>query len=239
MYRMRLMRTFLGASNVVRRPDPFTNFDPKDTPHEIDLPHDPGAPLHLINATLNLTGTKNTAWRQRRAECFTFSPVHAGSWRLGYVPASIYGGGRGVTLATAMSISGAAFNPNMGYQSSSLLSLLMTFFNLRLGFWLPNPGRVHSETFFHKGGPVFALKPILEEAFGRADDTSNWIELTDGGHFENLGLYEMISAARKNASSSSTPAPTPNASSKTWGTPSARYRSTWEFPYDFAPTTSR
>ena len=37
MYRMRLMRAFLGASNVFRKPNPFTNFDPKDTPFETDL----------------------------------------------------------------------------------------------------------------------------------------------------------------------------------------------------------
>jgi hypothetical protein len=200
MYRMRLMRAFLGASNFFRHPDSFTGFDPRDTPYETDLPHHSGAPLHIINTTLNLTGTRNTAWRQRKAECFTFSPIHAGCWRVGYVPATIYGGSRGVTLATALSISGAAFNPNMGYQSSPLLSLLMTFFNLRLGCWLPNPGRreptraitVKGADFFSKSGPSFALKPLVQEALGLDNDTSNWIELTDGGHFENLALYEMV-----------------------------------------------
>jgi len=203
MYRMRLMRAFLGASNVFRHPDPFTNFDPKDTPHEIDLPSGPGAPLHIINTTLNLVGTRNTAWLQRKAESFTFSPICAGCWRLGYVPANIYGGSRGVTLATAMSISGAAFNPNMGYQSSPLLSLIMTFFNVRLGCWLPNPKRrvspdptgqlaLRNEGFLHRSGPSFALKPLIADALGLTNDTSSWIELTDGGHFENLGLYEMV-----------------------------------------------
>jgi hypothetical protein len=200
MYRMRLMRAFLGASNTFRRENPFTHFDPKDTPYETELPSAPGAPLHVINTTLNLVGTTNPAWRQRKAESFTFTPVHAGSWRLGYVPARIYGGSRGVTLATAMAISGAAFNPNMGYQSSPLLSLLMTFFNLRLGYWLPNPKRptsdrylsTQNENFFSKSGPSFALIPLMEELLGKTDDTSRWIELTDGGHFENLGLYEMV-----------------------------------------------
>ncbi len=200
MYRMRLMRAFLGASNTFRRENPFTHFDPKDTPYETDLPSAPGTPLHLINTTLNLVGTTNPAWLQRKAESFTFTPIHAGSWRLGYVPASLYGGSRGVTLATAMAISGAAFNPNMGYQSSPLLSLLMTFFNLRLGYWLPNPKRPTSdrwlasqnENFFSKSGPSFALFPLMEELLGKTDDSSRWIELTDGGHFENLGLYEMV-----------------------------------------------
>jgi len=192
MYRMRLMRAFLGASNVARQPDPFTNFDPHDTPWETDLPTEKSVPLHVICTTLNLVGTHNPAWRQRRAESFTFSPLFAGGWRVGYVEAGQYGGVRGVTLATALSISGAAFNPNMGYQSSPLLSLLMTFFNLRLGFWLPNPKRASSTSFTCKSGPKFALWPLLQEAFGLTDDTNNWIELTDGGHFENLALYEMV-----------------------------------------------
>ena len=47
-----------------------------------------------------------------------------------------------------MTISGAAFNPNMGYHSSPLVTLLMTFFNLRLGWWLPNPIRETGSRFF-------------------------------------------------------------------------------------------
>jgi hypothetical protein len=213
MYRMRLMRAFLGASNVRRRPDPFTNFDPADTPLEMDLPACHGVPLHIINATLNLTGTKNTAWKQRRAESFTFNPIQCGGWRVGYVKAGSYGGTRGLTLATAMSISGAAFNPNMGYQSSSILSLLMTFFNLRLGCWLPNPKRptpklgirtakldipARDEVFFRKNSPTCALQPLIAEVLGNTDDEYRWIELTDGGHFENLGLYEMVMRRCKN-----------------------------------------
>lgn len=201
MYRMRLMRAFLGASNTQRYPDSFTQFDPNDTPHEIELPKSAGAPLHLINTTLNLVGTKNLAWRQRKAASFTFSSLHSGSWRLAYVPTKVYAGADGVSLATAMAISGAAFNPNMGYHSSPLVTLLMTFFNVRLGWWLPNPSReeggrwpwvAKGSYFLHKTGPTIALQPLILEAFGMTDDTYRWIELTDGGHFENLGLYEMV-----------------------------------------------
>jgi hypothetical protein len=201
MYRMRLMRAFLGASNTQRDPDKFTQFDPKDTPYETDLAAAPDTPLHVINTTLNLVGTKNLAWRQRKGESFTFSPLYSGSWRLAYVPTNIYAGSRGVTLATAMAISGAAFNPNMGYHSSPLVTLLMTFFNVRLGWWLPNPVREEGtrwpktpkgDYFLHLTGPTIALEPLVLEAFGMTDDKYRWIELTDGGHFENLGLYEMV-----------------------------------------------
>ena len=138
MYRMRLTRAYLGASNFARHPDDFTNFDSSDNMYETDMLCK-GAPLHIINTALNLVATRNMAWQQRKAEPFTFSPISVGSWRLGYLPTEDYGGSKGVTLGTAMAISGAAFNPNMGYHSSPLVTLLMTFFNARLGWWLPNP----------------------------------------------------------------------------------------------------
>ena len=200
MYRMRLTRSYLGASNFARHPDTFTNFDRTDNMNEADMPRQ-GAPLHVINTALNLVATRNMAWQQRKAEPFSFSPISVGSWRLGYVPTEAYGGSKGVRLGTAMAISGAAFNPNMGYNSSPLVTLLMTFFNARLGWWLPNPIWPHlrkwpagSKTrhFLGRSGPKWALTPLLNEALGNTDDSYKWIELSDGAHFENLGLYEMV-----------------------------------------------
>lgn len=220
MYRMRLTRAYLGASNFARHADNFTDFDKSDNMHESDVVYH-GAPLHIINTALNVVATSNLAWQQRKAESFTFSPLSVGSWRLGYLPTSLYGGSRGVTLGTAMSISGAAFNPNMGYNSSPLVTLLMTFFNARLGWWLPNPiwpllqaqkANADNSTlpasaltlksllqsspskagYLRSPGPTRALFTLIYEALGRTDDKYKWIELTDGGHFENLALYEMV-----------------------------------------------
>ena len=190
----------LGASNFARHPDAFTNFDSTDNMYEVDMPYK-DAPLHVINTALNLVATRNMAWQQRKAEPFTFSPISVGSWRLGYLPTQDYGGSKGVTVGTAMAISGAAFNPNMGYNSSPLVTLLMTFFNARLGWWLPNPLWPHlrkwptgrkTRHFLGRNGPKWALMPLLNEALGNTDDSYKWIELSDGGHFENLGLYEMV-----------------------------------------------
>ena len=192
MYRSRLMRAYLGASNEFRNPDFFTNFDEDDNLKESELQLGREAPLHIINATLNLVATTNTAWTQRKAESFTFSPLHCGSFRVGYVPTETYGGRQGVTLATAMAISGAAFNPNMGYHSSPLLALIMTLFNVRLGVWLPNPRRDQSPRFFQHSSPRLALAPLVSEALGKTNDSGNFIQVSDGGHFENLALYEMV-----------------------------------------------
>jgi hypothetical protein len=206
MYRMRLMRAFLGSSNTRRKADKFTGFDERDLIWESEVPYGHGVPLHIINATVNLVGTNETAWTQRKAEGFTFSPLSCGGWRLGYAPTACYGGNRGVSLATAMAISGAAVNPNMGYHSSPLVTLIMTLFNVRLGWWLPNPKyrrrglrrkvaewlHVSMQDLMSKKSPRLALGPMINEMLGGTNDTTPYIELTDGGHFDNLGLYEMV-----------------------------------------------
>lgn len=148
--------------------------------------------MHVVNMALNLVGGKRLAWQQRRAESFTATPLHSGSLFVGYRPTRDYGGNSGIALGTAVAISGAAASSNMGYFSPSpFVTLVLTFFNARLGWWLGNPGVHGSETFF-RSHPEKALSPIIDEAFGLTDDTNPYVLLSDGGHFENLGLYEMV-----------------------------------------------
>ncbi|HLW76825.1 MAG TPA: hypothetical protein VKS01_07555, partial [Bryobacteraceae bacterium] len=195
MYRSRLIRAYLGATNLKRRPNPFTGFDPGDNLHMHKLPA--GVPFHIVNMALNLVHGKRLAWQERKAETFTVSRLHSGSIRIGYQKTGEYGGrGRhagaaGITLGTAMAISGAAASPNMGYHSSPLLTFLMTFFNARLGWWLANPG-YPGEDYWPDAGPRSALRSLIAEALGDTDDENRYVYLSDGGHFENLALYEMI-----------------------------------------------
>jgi hypothetical protein len=186
MYRVRLIRTFLGASNGRRKPHPFTGFDPNDNVPMADLP---ARPLHVVNATLNLVKGENLAWQQRKAESFTSTKYRTGSCRLGYQESRLYGDQ--VSLGGAITISGAAANPNMGYASSPLLSVIMMLFNARLGVWRPNPGEP-GRGLWSKPGPTFSVRPFIDEAFGLTSDKNAWVNLSDGGHFENLGLYEMV-----------------------------------------------
>ncbi|HEV7667404.1 MAG TPA: patatin-like phospholipase family protein [Thermoanaerobaculia bacterium] len=155
----------------------------------------PPKPLHVVNVALNLVGGKNLAWQQRKAESFTFSPLHCGSARVGYRAAETYarGGGRrrAVSLGTALAISGAAASSNMGYHSSPAITFLMTFWNARLGWWLGNPGVAGARTF-GDAQPKLAIGPLISEALGLTDDRNPYVYLSDGGHFENLGLYEMV-----------------------------------------------
>lgn len=150
--------------------------------------------MPVINTTLNLVGGDNLAWQQRKAEPFSVSPLHAGCFRLGYRDSRFYGGRDtgGISIGTAAAISGAAASSNMGYYTTSpVLSLVLTFFNVRLGWWLGNPGAAGKDTFELRA-PRSSVKPVVEEAFGMTDDENKYVYLTDGGHFENLGIYEMV-----------------------------------------------
>jgi hypothetical protein len=179
MYRVRLIRAFLGASNSRRKPHPFTGFDASDNVPMADLP---ARPLHVVNATLNLVKGENLAWQQRKAESFTSTKYRTGSCRLGYQESRLYGDR--ISLGSAITISG-------GYASSPLLSMIMMLFNARLGVWLPNPGEA-GKGHWSKPGPTFSVRPFIDEAFGLTSDKNAWVNLSDGGHFENLGLYEMV-----------------------------------------------
>lgn len=189
MYRNRLIRAYLGASN--RAPaNRFTGFTRTDNIRMTDL-NPELRPFHVVNMTLNLVAGKRLAWQQRKAESFTVSALHSGSARLRYRPTSEYGGKGGMSLGTAITISGAAASPSMGYHSSGIIGFIMTLFNARLGAWLGNPGKAGKRTW-RKEGPSSAVGSLVKEAFGLTDDTSAYVFLSDGGHFENLGLYEMV-----------------------------------------------
>jgi hypothetical protein len=186
MYRNRLIRAYLGASNANPDLNDFTGFAGNDNPLLSELTPTM-KPFHVVNMALNLVSGKRLAWQQRKAESFTTSALHCGYGEV-YRPTLGYGGGKGLSLGTAVAISGAAASPNMGYHSSPAMTFIMTLFNARLGSWLGNPGR---DKWTHEG-PKSAFDSIVREAFGLTNDSSPYVYLSDGGHFENLAIYEMV-----------------------------------------------
>ena len=82
----------------------------------------------------------------------------------------------------------------MGYNTSPLVSFLLTMFNFRLGWWVPNPG-YHSKTKFPsflEWAQKFHSGYLVWELFGLANENTKYVNLSDGGHFENLAIYELI-----------------------------------------------
>jgi hypothetical protein len=195
--------------------------------------HEDGKPrlFHIINIALNVTRSSGDRleWQQRKAEPFTISPLHAGGPYIGYARAKEYPSQHSpITLGRSMAISGAAASPNMGYYTSGVVAFVMTLFNVRLGYWMPNPGkesknqcspltmmiskilgRPGKDSKDQSNGLTVMIKEflgcsrkdskdngpewgLLYEAFTQATDNSAYVYLSDGGHFENLGLYEMV-----------------------------------------------
>ncbi len=236
MWRNRIIRAYLGASHPDRRPDSFTGFDSFDNLQMHELWPQPGKGsrcgkredrpeddlkserfsrklFHVLNMALNLTGGEKLQWQDRKAESFTVSPLHSGSYWLGYRRSTHYGGRDGITLGASIAISGAFVSPNMGFMMTSpVVRFLMAIFNVRFGWWLGNPGTAGDDTNmlervlnapakmlgfevmrpFRLDSPRLSVIPFLSEAVGNIDDRSSYVYLSDGGHFENLGLYEMV-----------------------------------------------
>ena len=217
VYRNRLIRGFLGSARAKRTPDDFTGMDPADNPRMSELATEAGEKrlFPVVNVTLNLSAGRNNAWAERKGESFTITLCACGAAYLqtkedacarnpvrgAYVRTEAYAGderetgphdkGRGITLGTALALSGAAASPNMGYHTSPGAAFLMTLFNVRLGAWLPNPATA-STPDLQRPKPPNAVLTLARELLGRSDDRSNAVYLSDGGHFEDLGVYEMV-----------------------------------------------
>src|SRR4029079_292489 len=123
------------------------------------------APFHVVNTALNLASGSNLAWQQRKASSFTASPLHCGSFFLGYRDSRLYGGDDGISLGTRPGVSGADARPDQGYHSSMPLAFIMTLLNVRLGSWLGNPG-LHGNSSYTKSSPRGNLETLLWEMTG-------------------------------------------------------------------------
>ena len=97
------------------------------------------APYHLINAIVNLPASKNRKLRGRAGDFFVFTKDYCGAAATGYVATEeLTRADPRLDVGTAVAISGAAASPNMGWRSLPQFRFLMTLFNVRLGYWIPN-----------------------------------------------------------------------------------------------------
>jgi hypothetical protein len=171
-------------------------------------------PYPIICTTINLTFGQDLAWQERKAASFAFTPLYCGyhvGWTAGtgkhhlsyngFVPTDLYAvPNGGINIATAVAISGAAASPNMGYHSNPSIAFLLTMFNVRLGWWLFNPRRSkfagravgRTDELPEWPSPRFAPFELGKELLGMANDESKYVYLSDGGHFDNMGLYELV-----------------------------------------------
>jgi hypothetical protein len=200
-YRDRLMEAFLPdvAKALRNQTGPAEHADSAPLSRMCD-PARPVGPYHIVNANLVLTESDERTYRLRGGDSFILSPLYCGSNATGWQPTARYVDNE-LTVPTAMAISGAAANPwtasgGTGLTRNPLVGMLMALMNLRLGFWLPNPNQASRGRWRRSCTRSFRANhfdPGLKEVLGlNLRETSPVCLLSDGGHFENLGLYELI-----------------------------------------------
>lgn len=252
LYTARLIRAYLGASNPERlkKDVTVTQLIPGDDIEadrywardaQADTTFKKGAPVHLINTTLNETfsGHSQVEQRDRKGLGMAIGPAGLSMHRQHHVVyeglpvdgkqrARIFpadpavfrvfdyreaepGGaalftGEPLSLGEWVGVSGAAFSTGLGARTHLGLSLLAGFFNVRTGYWwdshitLDERVRDNRRAVKKKSGPgrVFtrlfpAVSYLMDEFIARFHGPmrEHWY-LSDGGHFENMGGYELI-----------------------------------------------
>lgn len=189
-YRDRIARTFIGAAHGEGpgQTEPHTKDDfPLDR-----LEPQPG-PLHLVCCAANdLASEDPMANLYRGADSAVLSSVGFSvgsewkSWK-----DIRHERGNAPTFVSAMTASAAAFNSHMGSLSMRLgpaVTFLMTALNLRLGLWWPHPTRARRRWYER----LCVGLPFYKELLGRSRARGRDVLLSDGGHFENLALYELV-----------------------------------------------
>ena len=79
-----------------------------------------------------------------------------------------------------------AFSSYMGLGSMPTLTALLTALNVRLGFWIKKPTAT-------RGFAVPGFACLLRETFGLGmSEKANWLNLSNGGHVENMAVYELL-----------------------------------------------
>ena len=153
-----------------------------------------GAPYPIINTNIVTIGSEDSKYANRLGDSFSFTPKYYGSKSTGWETTKDTEYKIG-TLGTAMAVSGAAVDPNIGETKSWPLRILMGLLNARLGYWMISP-RYAKESqnwgWLKKKRRKSWLRLIYNEMLGFPNETWRYIRLSDGGHFENLGLYELV-----------------------------------------------
>lgn len=189
-YRNRLTQTFLLSGAKAGKPEPVE----RQPLSELRMSPQSTAPYHIVNAALNLPSSKVDELRGRDCDFFMFTKHYCGSPVIGYQETQKWQDADShLDLGTALAISGAAAAPQMGMVSVRGVSFLMTLLNVRMGYWQRKPftdkeGFRVLRKLLGGPGPLY----LCREAMNVAHQDFPYLNLSDGGHLENLGVYELL-----------------------------------------------
>lgn len=212
-YRSRIARAYVSVGNAPESGNPHPRFpasptvantrslteatakvtsllDGDDVAMTDYAPHRFGGPIHLINCCINQTvddrtGTYNA---DRKGISLTVSAlgVETGTHGPETDSARLL---RQSTVAEWIAISGAALGSGMGSLTRPGTAAMAFLSGLRLGYWQDNL----TVGFAKRRGLVAKYFAVLREMFARFPGlgSANWY-LSDGGHFDNTGVYSLL-----------------------------------------------
>ena len=154
-------------------------------------------PYPLINTCLNLTdrGNKNMTGRES-SDYFLLSPKFCGSSFTDYLPTKEEYSS--ITLSTAAAISGSAVSTLMGNKTNRFISVFLYLFNAVLGYWIKNPNWKKISPFDKIKTDIlikyFTFWPyyLWNSMLGKANNKRGRVNVSDGGHIENLAVFELL-----------------------------------------------
>jgi hypothetical protein len=172
------------------------------------------APLHLMNVTLNETVSATGSQlleRDRKGVPLVIAPE--GIWidaaaaapartAKSTAPTCSWAGftashAEPFSVGQITAISGAAASSAMGSRTTLGGALLFTYANIRLGYWW-NRGGIENKPDRTLASPRDRLKwtgtfgYLLREMIASYRSTTGRVNLSDGGHFDNSGVYELL-----------------------------------------------
>lgn len=182
-YRSKLATAFIHADG--------TETSPRLSEFEPDLSFYP-----IINCALNAPGSDDPRMRGRLSDVFTFTPLMTGSNLLGYQDTKAWEElNPKLDLAAAMALSGGAVSPQMGLRTTKQGSFWLTLFNMRLNAWLKKPripGKNDPPTSHRWWRREPGIRYLFREFTATASEHLPYVNISDGGHIENLGVYELL-----------------------------------------------
>ncbi len=198
-YRRQLSRTYLRRSRDGTEETEHMDAQPLSGLTGGDANGPSKAPYHFINCALNIPACDDPNLRGRNSDFFVFSKHYSGSPIVGYSATTEWEALDGhLDLGTAMAISAAAAAPQMGAMPSGGISYLLAILNIRLNYWAAVPRKPSAPDKLR--APRWLLRMLtpgslyfFRELTGLfMNEHSNYLNLSDGGHVENLALYELL-----------------------------------------------
>ncbi len=205
-YTAKLIRAYLGATNLLRATPPFSDdslyvSEPiKDDDFHLDTLKGSLAPFHIINVTVSQTTSaiksddgfvenESIVLRDRKGRPLAVTPY------ANYLEGRKHRESEKLKMGQWLGISGAAFSTALGRKTTLGLSLLMGLANIRLGYWWHSKSddKNASKKIMRNNAYIYLYYELLARFHGPQRD---YLYLTDGGHYENTGIYELLRTER-------------------------------------------